>query len=51
MKLTNEEFINRAKSIHGDKYDYSNTQYINSRTKVIIIVQFMEDLFNAQTNI
>lgn len=37
MKLTNEEFINKAKSIHGDKYDYSNTQYINSRTKVIII--------------
>jgi len=36
-KLTKEEFINRAKLIYGNKYDYSKVDYINSRTKVCII--------------
>lgn len=36
-KITQEEFINRAKLIHGDKYDYSEVNYINSSTKVKII--------------
>ena len=35
--LTTEEFINRAKVIHGDKYDYSKVEYKNSFTKVCII--------------
>lgn len=36
-KLTTEEFIAKAKAVHGNKYDYSKTEYINSRTKVTII--------------
>lgn len=36
-KLTQEEFIKRAKEIHDDKYDYSKVDYINSSTKVCII--------------
>ena len=36
-KLTTDEFIKRAKEIHGDEYDYSNTEYINNRTPVKII--------------
>ena len=36
-KLTTEEFIKRAKEIHGDKYDYSLSKYINERTKIKII--------------
>ena len=32
-----EHFIAEAKKIHGDKYDYSKTIYINSRKPVIII--------------
>jgi len=36
-KLTTEEFIKRAKEIHGDKYDYSLVDYKNSKTKVKII--------------
>ena len=31
------EFINKAKIVHGDKYDYSKVEYINSRTKITII--------------
>lgn len=37
MKSTTETFISKAKEIHGDKYDYSNTKYINSEIKVSII--------------
>ena len=34
---TNENFIKKAKEIHGDKYDYSKTNYINNKTKIVII--------------
>ena len=33
----NEKFINEAKKIHGDKYDYSNVKYINASTNIEII--------------
>jgi len=36
-KLTNKEFIEKAKEIHGDKYDYSLTEYIGATNKVKII--------------
>lgn len=36
-RLTTAEFIKRAKEKHGDKYDYSKTQYINWTSKVTII--------------
>ncbi|AYV76591.1 MAG: hypothetical protein Terrestrivirus9_28 [Terrestrivirus sp.] len=36
-RKTNGEFINDAKKIHGDMYDYSNVNYIDVETKVEII--------------
>ena len=36
-KLTNEEFIQKANSKHGNKYYYSKVNYIDNRTKLIII--------------
>lgn len=36
-KITTEEYLERVKSIHGNKYDYSKVEYINTRTKVILI--------------
>ena len=37
-KLGNtKEFIKEAKIIHGDKYDYSKSEYISSRSKITII--------------
>ena len=36
-KLTQEEFIEKAKEKHGNKYDYSKTKYVNARTPVTII--------------
>jgi len=37
MALTTEQFIEKARQIHGDKYDYSKVEYVNNRTKVCII--------------
>ena len=37
IRLTTEEFIRKAKDIHGGRYDYSKVEYVNARTKVCII--------------
>jgi len=44
-KLTTEEFIERAKKIHGDKYDYSEVNYINAKIKVEIICKIHGHFF------
>lgn len=36
-KLTTEIFIERARKVHGDRYDYSKVEYVDSATKVCII--------------
>lgn len=37
QKLTQEEFIQKAQLVHGNVYDYSQVNYINSQIKVCII--------------
>ena len=37
VKYTQEEFIKKAREIHGDKYDYSKVNYVNGHTEVCII--------------
>lgn len=36
-KLTTEEFIEKAKQVHGNKYNYSKVEYINNRANICII--------------
>lgn len=36
-KVTNEEFIGRAKKVHGDRYDYSEVNMVDMRTNITII--------------
>ena len=36
-KLTKEKFIDKAKLVHNNKYDYSNTEYISSHKKISIL--------------
>ena len=36
-RLTTEEFIERARKVHGDEYDYSKVKYVNIETEVCII--------------
>ena len=49
FKLTTEEFIKKAKIIHGDKYDYSNSTYINAKSKIKIICP-EHGVFEQQAN-
>lgn len=37
QKLSTQEFIEKAKNIHGDKYNYNLVNYNNNSAKVIII--------------
>ena len=46
-KSNTEEFIKKAKQVHGDKYEYSKVHYIGGHKKVIIICsehgEFMQE--------
>lgn len=35
-RRTQEEFVRRAREVHGDKYDYSESVYVNHDTKILI---------------
>jgi hypothetical protein len=37
IKVTTEDFIARANKIHNHKYDYSETKYVNTNTKMVFI--------------
>jgi very-short-patch-repair endonuclease len=38
-KKTTAQFIEDARKVHGDKYDYSLVEYVNSKAKVKIVCQ------------
>ena len=46
-KPTTEEWIEKAKLVHGDKYDYSNVVYVNAKTKVCIICKEHGDFYQT----
>ena len=50
QRLTSEEFINRARSIHQDKYDYSRVKYKNNHTKVVITCRIHGDFEMLPSN-
>jgi conserved hypothetical protein len=37
IRLTTEEFIKKARSVHGDRYDYSKVEYKGNKVRVTII--------------
>lgn len=45
VKITKDTkwFLEKARSIHGDRYDYSETFYINAREKLCVICHEMDD--------
>lgn len=45
MRKTTEEFIKQAIEKHGEKYDYSQTEYINAKTKVKIFCKTHNEFF------
>ena len=46
-KLTINEFIERARKIHDDKYDYLNVNYINAHTKIEIVCPYHGKFFQV----
>ena len=50
IKLTTEQFIERAKQKHGDKYDYSKVVYVKYNIKVITFCNTCNDFFLSTTN-
>lgn len=43
-------FIEKAKNIHGDKYDYSHVEYISYKEKVKIICPIHGEFFQSPSN-
>lgn len=49
-KHTLEEFIKNARNVHGDKYDYSLTEYTNTMSKVSILCKKHNSVFEQVPN-
>ena len=49
-KLTTEKFIEKAKQVHGDRYDYSKVDYKDMETKVCIICPEHGEFWQAPYN-
>ena len=49
-KLTTEEFIEKARKVHGGKYDYSKVEYVNNSTKVCIVCSEHGDFWMRPKN-
>jgi len=48
--LTTEEFIIKAKAIHGDKYDYSEVEYVNAKSVIKIKCNQCDNKFEQIPN-
>lgn len=49
-RLTTEEFVEKARKIHGNKYDYSKVEYKDSHTKVPIICPIHGEFLQTPNN-
>lgn len=49
-KLTTDEFVARAKQLHGDRYDYSKVDYKTQRNKVCITCKEHGDFWQEPIN-
>lgn len=50
FKSTTEDFIKKAKNIHGELYDYTKSKYININTKIIIICKIHGEFQQVANN-
>lgn len=50
MRLSQEEFQKRSKNIHGNKYDYSKTQFVSTKKKVCIICPKHGEFYQLANN-
>ena len=50
QRSNTEEFIQKAKAVHGDKYDYSLSHYVRSNDKVDIFCNTHQESFSMTPN-
>lgn len=50
IRKTTEQFIEDAKQIHGEKYDYSKVEYVNAKTKICIICKEHGEFWQTPTH-
>jgi hypothetical protein len=50
LQGSTSEFIEKSKKIHGDEYDYSKVEYVNSKTKVCIICNKTDKITGEKHN-
>ena len=51
MELTkNERFVEKARQLHGNRYDYSKVKYINAKTKVTIVCEHHGEFEQTPSN-
>lgn len=48
--MNKEQFIERAKQVHGDKYDYSKVEYINNKTNICIVCPVHGEFWQTPKN-
>lgn len=49
-KYTTDDFIAKSKSLYGNKFDYSKTEYLGSRIKLVIICKKHGKFYQFPTN-
>ena len=49
-RLTTEEFIEKARKVHGDRYDYTKANYIDCKTKIEIVCPIHGSFWQTTTN-
>lgn len=49
-KITTQDFIRRAREVHGDKYDYSKSVYVSASTKLTIICPIHGEFHQRPSN-
>lgn len=47
LKLTTEQFVEKARLLHGDRYDYSKTDYVDNKTKLTITCSKHGDFYQT----
>lgn len=47
-RMTTEEFIEKAKKVHGDRYDYSKSVYVDSHTPLCIILHEIDPVTDKE---
>lgn len=50
LQIRTSEFIENAIKTHGDKYDYSKVNYVNSKTKVCIVCTRIDEITGEKHN-